>query len=113
VRRRPKLIYNENLREKIVNKRLSGMSIAAIADEIGISQSYASKVCVSRGIRMMAARKALSRHTVTEVLSRYDVIIVERGLTGGYLVTLDDEHTGTEEASLNRAIHSALQAAVT
>ena len=94
---------------EIVDKRLAGMRYRDIASEIGLSKSYVGNVCRRAGIRAPISKPSGARYSVANVLRGYDSITVERGLSGGYIATIDDKYTGQEQRSVSKSIESALK----
>lgn len=50
-----------------------------------------------------------STYTIRKLLDDYDIVTIERGINGGYIVTVDDTTTSGEQRSIHQAIVTVLR----
>uniref|UniRef100_A0A6M3LKR9 Uncharacterized protein n=1 Tax=viral metagenome TaxID=1070528 RepID=A0A6M3LKR9_9ZZZZ len=105
------------LSEQIIALRREGLSCKTTAERLGIKE-YVVYRCMARHGLAGQFRAKQNRTTVERTrpewalqraLDAHDVLTVERGADGGYIVTLDEIVTGEERATVSGAIGSALR----
>jgi hypothetical protein len=107
-----KTLKDRILDEAIIRLRTeNNLSCRAVAEELGIEE-YSVWYCMRRhGLagKIRAHAKAIKRIQIDldYALDQVGEVIIERGLNGGYIVTVGDL-TGLEKMSIDAAVRSAI-----
>lgn len=96
---------------EIISLRENGYSCRAVAEELAIEEHKVWS-CMRRNglagkLRAAPERKPRMKIDIDYVLDAFGELAVERGLNGGYLVTIDGR-TGEERMSIEAAIRDAM-----
>ena len=103
------------LERDIITLRKDGLSCRETAERLGIKE-YRVWRCMSKyglagQLRCKHNRVNPDRTTpvaaLRKALDDHDVVVIERGAAGGYIVTIDDK-TGVECETIPRAVRAAL-----
>jgi len=99
------------LDSEIISLRKSGLSCRAVAEELDIEE-HAVWYCMRRHglaglLRAAPERKPRMKIDIDYALDAFGELSIERGLNGGYLVTIDGR-TGEERMSIEAAIRAVI-----
>lgn len=107
-------MISESIVERIVALRKAGHTCRETADIVGVSESSVWGVMRRRGLngKIRAYRKCYHPPaSVGAAVHEYGSILIEEGLNGGYVATIEDVYTSGECGSLAAAIRSAARKA--
>jgi hypothetical protein len=108
--------------ERVVALRRAGYSCRSVAAELDVPESHVWSVMRRTGNagryhdapnRNGSSKKKKPRvdmyQRIADVLDEWGVLTIEEGAAGGYVATLNDEHTGPERQSVRAAIDAAMR----
>ena len=100
-----------NLDTEIIDMRTNGLSCRAVAEELDLEE-HEIWGCMRRHgltgkLRAKPERKAPVKIDIDYALDAFGELAIERGLNGGYLVTIDGK-TGEERMSVEAAIRAVI-----
>jgi len=102
---------------RMVELRRAGRTCKQVADELLVPVWTVWRAMRDVGldgqIRNYSHKRAPARKPRAQLdllLEKVDSVLIERGASGGIIVTLDDQWTGTEQDTAEAAIHSARDA---
>lgn len=99
---------------EIRKMREQGCQCIEIARALGINEGVVWNSCRRLGIATSNYdRRSTTEDTLLRALTNWDLVSVENGASGGFVVTLDDRYTGKEKDTIASAIRDAARGAGT
>lgn len=103
----------------ILSWREQGQSCREIAERLGVPEWEIHNVMKATGNagRWRAKKNKYPQvrrkprnplQRLEDVVDAYGVLTIEQGASGGYIATINDEHTGAESLTTDEAIYSAI-----
>lgn len=103
--------FDPELEQTVIAMRRAGRTCEDVATECGIREQDVWLIMrhndLNGKIRNYKPHKRSTKNTLEYALTKADVMTIEVGIGGGYIVTLDEEWTGEVCDTVPAAIRSA------